>query len=99
MKMFNEMSLSSIRKQLVKVGVEMTDEQFYSLTHSELKTIYRKSKKAYKLCAQVDAIINKNRVAIPNGKVVFSNTPSSPEGEFRIGEKAVDKKTKSTKGA
>ena len=44
MKMFNEMSLVSIRKQLVKVGVEMTDEQFYSLTHSELKTIYRKSK-------------------------------------------------------
>ena len=44
MKMFNEMSLVSIRKQLVKVGVEKTDEQFYSLTHSELKTIYRKSK-------------------------------------------------------
>ena len=27
MKMFNEMSLVSIRKQLAKVGVEMTDEQ------------------------------------------------------------------------
>ena len=34
MKMFNEMSLVSIRKQLVKVGVEMTDEKFYSLTQS-----------------------------------------------------------------
>jgi hypothetical protein len=90
MKMFNEMSLVSIRKQLVKVGVEMTDEQFYSLTHSELKTIYRKSKKAYKLYTQVDAIINKKKAptpAVPMGQVVFSDTPSSPEGEFRIGDK------------
>ncbi len=90
MKMFNEMSLVSIRKQLVKVGVEMTDEQFYSLTHSELKTIYRKSKKAYKLYSQVDAIIDKKKAptpAVPMGKVVSSDTPSSPEGEFRIGDK------------
>lgn len=65
MKMFNEMSLVSIRKQLVKVGVEMTDEQFYSLTHSELKAIYRKSKKAYKLYTQVDAIINKKKAPTP----------------------------------
>ena len=65
MKMFNEMSLVSIRKQLVKVGVEMTDEQFYSLTHSELKTIYRKSKKAYKLYTQVDAIVNKKKAPAP----------------------------------
>ena len=65
MKMFNEMSLVSIRKQLIKVGVEMTDEQFYSLTHSELKTIYRKSKKAYKLYTQVDAIINKKKAPTP----------------------------------
>lgn len=65
MKMFNGMSLRSIRKQLVKVGVEMADEQFHSLTHSELKTIYRKSKKAYRLYAQVDAIISKKKVPTP----------------------------------
>lgn len=90
MKMFNEMSLKAIRKNLEKVGVEMDDAQFNSLTHSELKTIYRKSKKAYKLYSQVDAIINKKKAptpAVPMGKVVFSDTPSSPEGEFRIGDK------------
>lgn len=65
MKMFNEMSLKSIRNQLVKVGVEMTDEQFNSLTHSELKAIYRKSRKAYKLYSQVDAIINKKKAPTP----------------------------------
>ena len=65
MKMFNEMSLKSIRNQLVKVGVEMTDEQFNSLTHSELKAIYRKSKRAYKLYSQVDAIINKTKAPTP----------------------------------
>lgn len=57
--MFNEMSLRVLRKSLVKVGVEMTDEQFNSLTYSELKKIYKKSKKAYELYKQVDAIINK----------------------------------------
>ena len=46
MKMFNEMSLKSIRARLEKVGVAMSDVQFHSLTYSELRTIYRKSKKA-----------------------------------------------------
>lgn len=90
MKMFNEMSLKALRKNLVKVGVEMSDDQFSSLTYSELKKIYKKSKKAYKLYQQVDAIINKQKAPtpeVPMGKVVFSDTPSSPEGEFRIGDK------------
>lgn len=65
MKMFNEMSLKSIRIRLEKVGVVMSDAQFYSLTHSELKAIYRKSKKAYKLYTQVDAIINKKKAPTP----------------------------------
>ena len=88
MKMFNEMSLVSIRKQLIKVGVEMTDEQFYSLTHSELKTIYRKSKKAYKLYTQVDAIINKKKAP----------TPAVPM-PATIAEKTADGKNKIIKGA
>lgn len=90
MKMFNEMSLRTIRKNLVKVGVEMTDEQFNSLTYSELRKVYKKSKKAYALYEQVDSIINKPKVTtpeVPMEKVVFSDTPSSPEGEFRIGDK------------
>lgn len=97
MKMFNEMSLKVIRRNLVKVGVEMTDEQFNALTYSELRKVYRKSKRAYKLYEQVDAIIDKKPAptpAVPMGKVVFSDVPSSPEGEFRIGEKK-----KSEKGA
>ena len=88
MKMFNEMSLISIRKQLVKVGVEMTDEQFYALTHSELKAIYRKSKRAYKLYAQVDAIINKKKAP----------TPAVPM-PATIAEKTADGKNKIIKGA
>ena len=65
MKMFNEMSLKALRKNLVKVGVEMSDDQFSSLTYSELKKIYKKSKKAYKLYQQVDAIINKQKAPTP----------------------------------
>lgn len=90
MKMFNEMSLKALRKNLIKVGVEMSDDQFSSLTYSELKKVYKKSKKAYRLYQQVDAIINKQKVPtpeVPMGKVVFSDTPSVPKGEFRIGDK------------
>lgn len=65
MKMFNEMSLKSIRSKLNKVGVTMTDDQFHSLTYSELRKIYRKSKRAYALYEQVDAIINKPSAPTP----------------------------------
>lgn len=65
MKMFNEMSLRSIRSRLEKVGVRMTDAQFNALTYSELKAVYRKSKKAYALYEQVDAIINKPSAPTP----------------------------------
>jgi hypothetical protein len=86
MKMFNEMSLKSIRNQLAKVGVDMTDDQFYSLTHSELKTIYRKSKKAYELYCQVDSIIDKKKAP----------TPAVP---MLVEEKTADGKNKIIKGA
>ena len=49
MKMFSEMSLKSIRAKLEKVGVTMSNEQFNALTYSELKKVYKKSAKAYKL--------------------------------------------------
>lgn len=65
MKMFNEMSLKTIRRKLEKVGVKMDDAQFSSLTYSELRKVYRKSKKAYELYKQVDAIINKPSAPIP----------------------------------
>ena len=87
MKMFNEMSLKSIRNQLAKVGVEMADEQFSSLTHSELKKIYKKSKKAYKLYKQVDAIINKP----------VAHTPTVPMSTAV--EKTTESKNRIIKGA
>ena len=59
MKMFNELTLKSIKSKLEKIGVGMKDEEFYSLTYSELKTIYRKGKKAYKLYGEIDTIIHK----------------------------------------
>ena len=88
MKTFNEMSLVSIREQLVKVGVEMEDNQFFSLTHSELKQIYKKSQKAYKLYKQVNAIIDKKKAPTP--KVPMSATTA---------EKTADGKNKIIKGA
>lgn len=88
MKMFNEMSLKALRKNLIKVGVEMSDDQFNSLTYSELKKIYKKSKKAYKLYQQVDAIINKQKAP----------TPAVPM-PATIAEKTADGKNKIIKGA
>lgn len=63
MKIFNGMSLKTIRRNLALVGVEMNDEQFNALTYAELRKIYRKSKKAYGLYRQVDIIINEPKTA------------------------------------
>ena len=82
--MFNEMSLKSIRYQLAKVGVEMTDEQFSSLTHSELKKIYHKSKRAYKLYCQVDAIIDKKKAPTPAVPMVAAPAEKTTDGKNKI---------------
>lgn len=65
MKMFSEMTLKSIKIKLEKVGVGMTEDQFNSLTYSELKKVYKKAKKAYHLYAEVDHIINKAKAPTP----------------------------------
>lgn len=65
MKLFSELTLKSIRVKLDKVGVHMTDEQFNSLTYSELKKVYKKAKRAYELYEQVDAIICKQKAPTP----------------------------------
>lgn len=59
MTMFKEMTIKSIRANLARVGVEMTDEVFNSLTYSELKTILRKARRAFHLYLEVDEIIYK----------------------------------------
>jgi hypothetical protein len=76
MKMFSEMSLKSIRAKLEKVGVTMSNEQFNSLTYSELKKVYKKSAKAYKLYEQVDAIINKAQAPTPTVPMTNDNSKS-----------------------
>lgn len=65
MKMFSEMSLKSIRSKLEKVGVTMNDNQFNALTYSELKKVYKKASKAYRLYEQVDAIVSKAQAPTP----------------------------------
>lgn len=77
MKMFSEMSLKSIRNKLAKVGVTMSDEQFNALTYSELKKVYRKASKAYKLYEQVDTIINKAQAPTPQMPLANDNPKSA----------------------
>ena len=88
MKMFCELSLNSIRTKLERVGVTMSDNQFNALTYSELKKVYKKSKKAYKLYEEVDSIINKKKAPTP--EVPMKSTESEP---------AASGKTKIIKGA
>jgi hypothetical protein len=88
MKMFSELSLKSIRTKLEKVGVTMSNDQFNALTYSELKKVYKKSKKAYKLYEEVDSIINKKKAPTP--EVPMKSNESEP---------AVSGKTKIIKGA
>lgn len=65
MKMFSEMSLKSIRSKLEKVGVTMSNDQFNALTYSEMKKVYKKASKAYRLYEQVDAIVSKAQAPTP----------------------------------
>ena len=76
MKMFSEMSLKSIRGKLEKVGVTMSNDQFNALTYSELKKVYKKSAKAYKLYEQVDAIISKAQAPTPTVPMANDNPKS-----------------------
>lgn len=77
MKMFSEMSLKSIRTKLERVGVTMNDNQFNALTYSELKKVYRKASKAYKLYEQVDAIVSKAQAPTPAMPLTNDNSKSA----------------------
>ena len=76
MKMLSEMSLKSIRNKLEKVGVTMSNDQFNALTYSELKKVYRKASKAYKLYEQVDAIVSKAQAPTPAMPLTNDNPKS-----------------------
>ena len=84
---FIQMSLKVIRHQLEKVGVTMDDTQVAALSHRELRKVYKKSKKAYKLYQQVDTIINKKKAP----------TPAVPMPT--VAEKTAEGKNKIIKGA
>jgi hypothetical protein len=88
MKMFSEMSLKAIRAKLAEVGVIVNDNQFNALTYSELKKVYKKSKKAYKLYEEVDTIISKKKAP----------TPEVPT-KSTVGEGVASSKNKIIKGA
>ena len=79
---FSKMSLRSIRIDLAKVGVTMSDEQFSALSHRELKQVYKKSKKAYELYKQVDAIIDKKKAPTP--AMPMSSTEKPADGKNKI---------------
>ena len=58
-------TLKEIKHSLYCVGVEMTDEEFKSLTYLELMTMLRKAKKAHRLYMEVDEILHKPNSLAP----------------------------------
>jgi hypothetical protein len=50
------------------VGIEMTDDEFKSLTYLELMTMLRKAKKAHRLYMEVDDILHKPKALAPTKK-------------------------------
>ena len=58
-------TLKEIKHALYCVGVEMTDDEFKSLTYRELIAILRKAKKAYRLYMEVDEILHKPKTLAP----------------------------------
>ena len=58
-------TLKEIKHSLYCVGVEMTDEEFKSLTYLELITMLRKARKAHRLYMEVDEILHKPKPLAP----------------------------------
>lgn len=58
-------TLKEIKNSLYCVGVEMTDDEFKSLTYLELITMLRKARKAHRLYMEVDEILHKPKPLAP----------------------------------
>lgn len=58
-------TLKEIKRSLYCVGVEITDDEFKSLTYFELITMLRKAKKAHRLYMEVDDILHKPKALTP----------------------------------
>jgi hypothetical protein len=61
-------TLREIKHALYCVGIEMTDDEFKSLTYLELMTMLRKAKKAHRLYMEVDDILHKPKALAPTKK-------------------------------
>lgn len=59
---FNKLSLRSLYSRLVRMGVDITEEEFERLSPAQLKTIYNKAKKAYLLYCEIDKIVKKEEI-------------------------------------
>jgi hypothetical protein len=59
---FNKLSLRSLYSRLVRMGVDITEEEFERLSPMQLKTIYNKAKKAYLLYCEIDKIVRKEEI-------------------------------------
>lgn len=59
---FNKLSLRSLYSRLVRMGVDITEEEFERLSSVQLKTIYNKAKKAYLLYCEIDEIVRKEEI-------------------------------------
>ena len=61
-------TLKEIKAALDCVYIEMTDDEFKSLTYFELITMLRKARKAHRLYMEVDEILHKPKTLAPTKK-------------------------------
>ena len=54
---FEQMTLRTIYSRLVRMGVDITEEEFVVLTPREVKVLYKKAKKMYLLNCEIDKMI------------------------------------------
>lgn len=54
---FNKLSLRSLYSRLVRMGVDITEEEFVVLTPKEVKVLYKKAKKMYLLNCEIEKML------------------------------------------
>lgn len=56
--MFAERSFGSLRRKLVRYGVEISDVDFEKLSYRKLKILYRKAKKMHRLATDIETMLS-----------------------------------------
>lgn len=54
---FEQMTLRTIYNRLVRMGVDITEEEFVVLTPREVKVLYKKAKKMYLLNCEIEKML------------------------------------------